>query len=224
MPHCRPVCLLVAAVAADYLYCAVLLQVLGATAACLSLPSVGTAAPAAFSMLLKKSDVPLQNSFTVVRGHAWERVIRLHSAAPEAAQRDYCHIVAAAETGWRAGMSCLLLQPSRRHPPPLLRIAAEVRQGRDVLLHLPPLLALPQRLSGPLHHHSRPHPHPGPLLGVAPAGPDVSSQFDVVCFASSHEGRLLTPPPPRHCSSLKATATQFKYWSKLVAANVSVSD
>ena len=44
------------------------LQVVGATAACLSMLNAGTAAPANLSTLLKKSGVPLQNSFTVVRG------------------------------------------------------------------------------------------------------------------------------------------------------------
>ena len=45
-------------------------------------------------------------------------------------------------------MNCFAQRPTP------LQIAVEVRQGRDILLHLPPLLALPQRFSGALHHCS----------------------------------------------------------------------
>ena len=42
------------------------LQVLGATPACTTLTVPGTVAPGDFQIMLKKSGMPLQNSFTVV--------------------------------------------------------------------------------------------------------------------------------------------------------------
>ena len=170
------------------------LQVLGGTAACLSMLSAGTSAPAALSILLKKSGVPLQNSFTVVRGRGVRHWAAFH--------RDVacCDGTSPARIGlkplWQQEDEGELSRAAAEPPalrPTSLQIAVEVRQGRNILLHLPPLLALPQRFSGPLHHHSRPHPQPGPLLCIATAGPDVSRRSALVALlAAAVFHRLLT--------------------------------